>query len=117
MATDMHTTQQILLALAVKEGGWNKPALDHNQPLNNPFGMNRIVKGRAPGDINYPNLNAAITAWEGSHGYVNGVQDSQAFVDALLAYHYNTVNPNYGSEFMGRYGDVGRAMVACGVSP
>ncbi len=117
MAKDLDTTKQIMLTLAVKEGGWNKIALDHNQPLQNPFGVNYIVDRKAAGNKKYTSLQDAINEWKQNHSYVQGVKDPQAFVNALLAHHYNTVNPNYGGEFMDRYADVGRAMISCSVQP
>ena len=117
MAKDLDTTKQIMLALAVKEGGWNKIALDHNQPLQNPFGVNYIVNRKAAGNKKYSSLQEAISEWKQNHSYVKGIKDPQAFVDALLAHHYNTVNPNYGGEYMDRYADVGRAMITCSVQP
>lgn len=50
MATDLGTTQQLMLTMAAKEGGWTTAALNHNQPLNNPFGVNIIKNGRAAGN-------------------------------------------------------------------
>ncbi len=117
MAANLNTTLQLVLTLAVKEGGWNKPALDHNQPLNNPFGMNIIKNRQAAGNAKYQSLKEAVDAWTSSHAYVRGIKDPAVFVKALLDHHYNTVNPHYGKEFVARYDDVGRAMKSCKVSP
>lgn len=87
-------------------------------PINNPFGVNLIRNKVAVGNQSYPTLDDAIRAWENSKAgrAVRGISDPQTFVQALLNMHYNTVNPNYKGEFMGRYGDVGRAMGTCGVN-
>ncbi len=128
MAADLGTTPQIIMTLAVKEGGWNKPALDHNQPLNNPFGINLTKHGSAVGNRRYATLNDATTAWKSERvlnyttqqyvirgEHVRGITDAKKFVTALLELHYNTVNPSYDVEFVARYDDVGRAMKACNV--
>jgi hypothetical protein len=50
MAQDLNTTKTLMLTEAAKEGGWTTKNLDHNQPLNNPFGVNKInSKGQASG--------------------------------------------------------------------
>ena len=55
MASDLNTLKALLLTEAAKEGGWTTGSLDHNQPLNNPFGVNKINgKGQAAGNIQYP---------------------------------------------------------------
>jgi hypothetical protein len=68
MASDLSTTQQLMLTMAAKEGGWTAAALNHNQPLNNPFGVNTIKNGRAAGNKSYPTLGAAIQDWENKFG-------------------------------------------------
>lgn len=117
MAKDLNTAHRIMLTLAAKEGGWDKPSLDHNQPLNNPFGVNHIVNRRAAGNVDYgkDGLPKAISDWESGHSYVNGITDARTFVQALLDHHYNTVNPHYADEFMGLYDDVYCAMIRCKV--
>jgi RHS repeat-associated protein len=116
MASDTDTTMQLILTQAVKEGGWDKTGLDHNQPLNNPFGVNKIEHRKAVGNVKYASLDDAVKAWEAMYDqYVHGAKDPGTFVQDLLNHNYNTVNPNYRQEFEDRYKDVGCAMKACGV--
>jgi len=69
MASDLKTTKTLMLTMAAKEGGWTVKHLNHNQRLNNPFGVNRInKKGQAAGNIHYRSLDDAITSWENMFG-------------------------------------------------
>ncbi len=117
MAQDLNTTQRIMLTLAAKEGGWDKSSLDHNEALNNPFGVNHIKGGRAVGNVDYgkDGLPKAIADWESGHSYVNGITDGSKFVQTLLDHHYNTVKPHYADEYMGLYDDVYCAIISCKV--
>jgi len=122
MATDLGTTQQLMLTMAAKEGGWTTAALNHNQPLNNPFGVNIIKNGRAAGNKAYPTIGAAIQDWENMFGpRVQGAISPADFVKGLLfpkpgqGQPYNSVNPNYGSQFIQVYGTVGKYMGRCGI--
>ena len=120
MAKDLNTTPQIMLTLGVKEGGWRDVDLDHNQPLNNPFGLNYIKHGQAAGNMKFNTLGDAISFWfnppSGPRNYIRNIKKPEDFVDQLLAHGYNTNKAAYRMEFLGRYKDVGRAMDACGIS-
>jgi len=121
MATDLDTTPTMIFTLAAKEGGWTQDALDHNIPLRNPFGRNRInKKGEAAGNVSFPNLQAAVTDWE-THivaaPYVHGIKDPGLFVDTLLAHNYNKNKVPYRAVFMSIAGSMPGHMAACGVNP
>jgi hypothetical protein len=120
MAQDINTTKELMLTQAVKEGGWDKKGLDHNQPLNNPFGVNRISHGRAVGNRNYPSLDAAIQDWKRQYAdQVRGAKTPEAFGQGMQhlpgGAQYNTLNPDYEKEYKDRYADVLRYMKLCGI--
>jgi RHS repeat-associated protein len=104
-APGLGTTKTLMFTMAAKEGGWTQPALDHNMPLNNPFGVNRIKNGQAVGNIAYPSLPDAINAWGKNFGdRVRGDTDPGDFVHDLQnpeppGKPYNSVNPNYENDF------------------
>ena len=107
----------MMLTLAVKEGGWRKIDLDHNQPLNNPFGVNHIRNRQAVGNVKYVTLAEAIAEWKRMHGEaVRGIKQPEKFVEVLLSRGYNTVNSQYADVFMDDYKWVGIAMERCGIS-
>ncbi len=122
-AQDLETTKTLMFTMAAKEGGWTQPALDHNMPLNNPFGVNRIKNGQAVGNIAYPSLPAAVQAWENIFGSrVTGDKTPQDFVrnlqhPAAPGKPYNSVNPNYEDDFEQVYNAVVRFMKLCGINP
>ena len=122
-AQDLDTTKALMFTMAAKEGGWTQPALAHNMPLNNPFGVNRIKNGQAVGNINYPNLPDAINAWEKNFGdRVNGDKDPGDFVHDLQhpdppGKPYNSVNPNYENDYENVYNAVLKFMKLCGINP
>jgi len=108
MAQDLNTTKALMFTLAAKEGGWIKEHLDHNQPLNNPFGVNRIKYGRAAGNVNYPSLDAAIEYWKQRFGdRVRGTQTPDAFINGLerpaQGAPYNRNVEQYTKAFMDVY--------------
>jgi hypothetical protein len=112
MAKDLGTDEDFLFALAAKEGGWISDSLDHNTPLNNPFGVNKINdKGEAVGNKKYSTLDEAIEAWKKtgqgvSFGErVRNAKTAQEFIDRLqgknMKYHpYNTVDSKYAEHYM-----------------
>ena len=117
MAQELQTTQQVMLTMAAKEGGWDKGGLDHNVPLNNPFGVNIIRHREAAGNKGYASLQDAIDYWKGRYAFVRGLKDPDKFVQALLDHGYNTNKIQYKKVFIGLYSDMGRAMLACQVRP
>jgi RHS repeat-associated protein len=76
LAKDLGTTKRFILTLAAKEAGWHKLDPDHNQPLNNPFGVNRIRRGRTVGNVKYPSLDAAIEDWTRMYGECEREEDT-----------------------------------------
>jgi RHS repeat-associated protein len=122
-AQDLKTTKALMLTMAAKEGGWTQPDLNHNMPLNNPFGVNKIKNGQAVGNINYPSLPAAIDAWERNFGdRISGTDNPSDFVSGLQhpdppGKAYNSVNPNYESDFENVYSAVLKFMKLCGINP
>jgi len=122
-ANDLDTTKTLMLTMAAKEGGWTQPALDHNMPLNNPFGVNKIKNGQAVGNVAYPTLADAINAWEKNFGNrVSGDTDAEDFVHDLQhpdppGKPYNSVNPNYENDFEQVYKAVVKFMKLCGINP
>jgi RHS repeat-associated protein len=122
-APGLGTTKTLMFTMAAKEGGWTQPALDHNMPLNNPFGVNRIKNGQAVGNIAYPSLPDAINAWGKNFGdRVRGDTDPGDFVHDLQnpeppGKPYNSVNPNYENDFEQVYNAVLKFMKLCGINP
>jgi hypothetical protein len=122
MAEDLNVPEPILLALAAGEAGWNDSFLDHNMPLNNPFGSNSINEnGDAAGNIAYPNLDSVIDAWKNNFGdRVVDDQDPASFVNDLQnpvsGQPYNTQNPNYVPTYLKLYNSVLKWMKRCGIS-
>jgi len=123
MANDLGTTKTLMLTMGAKEGGWTQPALDHNMPLNNPFGLNRIKNGQAAGNIAFPTLGDAINSWEKNFGdRVRGDTDPGDFIHDLQhpdppGKPYNSVNPNYENDFEQVYEAVKKFMKLCGINP
>ncbi len=116
MARDLQTTHQMMLTMAVKEGGWDKAGLDHNQPINNPFGVNIIRHGEAAGNKGYISVDDAIKDWLRQYGsVVQGITNPDKFVGALLDHGYNTHKAAYTKAFKEDYDSVGKAMKACQV--
>ncbi len=107
MSKDLGVPRDILLNLAAKEGGWTKGDLDHNMPLNNPFGFNRIENGKAVGNIKYNSVDDAVKAWVQIYGErVRGVQTREEFVQRLQhptppTPRYNSADPKWEEKFMG----------------
>lgn len=105
MATDLNTQTIFLLSLAAKEGGWTTEALDHNMPLNDPFGVNTIRNGRAAGNKSYTSLEEAIQEWIQIFGNrVKNSQTLQDFIDGLqckgkTCSKYNSATSNYETMF------------------
>ncbi|HME42130.1 MAG TPA: hypothetical protein VKF36_03505 [Syntrophorhabdales bacterium] len=112
MAKDLNTDEDFLFALAAREGGWTDDSLDHNMPLNNPFGVNKINdKGQAAGNKKYSTLTEAIEDWKKtgqgtSFGErVRNAKTAQEFVDRLqgknMKYRpYNTFDDKYAEHYM-----------------
>jgi RHS repeat-associated protein len=120
MAQDVNTTLTLMLTLAAKEGGWTTGDLNHNQPLNNPFGVNRISHGRAAGNVHYPSLDAAIQYWEETFGdRVRGAQSAEAFINGLehpaQGAPYNKNIEKYTKVFMDVYSSMLKYMKICGI--
>ena len=120
MAQDLNTTLALTLTPAAKEGGWLGFQLDHNQPLNNPFGVNRIAGGKAVGNISYPSLDAAIAYYKGRYG--SSVQGSQApdqYVYGLEhlpdGTKFNADEKKYTDKFGEVYTSMLKFMNICGV--
>jgi RHS repeat-associated protein len=123
-AQDLGTTKALMFTMAAKEGGWTEPDLNHNMPLNNPFGVNKTKNGEAVGNINYPSLPAAISAWEHNYGdRVKGTQSPDDFVYGLQhpdapGKAYNSAHADtYEDDFQDVYNAVLRFMKLCGISP
>jgi hypothetical protein len=120
MAQDLNTTKELLLMHAAREGGWTTKDLDHNQPLNNPFGVNKIAKGQAVGNVNYPSLNAAIEYYEGRFGdRVRGTQTPEDFAYGLQhpknGQRFNSADPKYEEHLKGLYSSVLKFEKLCGI--
>jgi RHS repeat-associated protein len=129
MASDLGTTKTLMLTLAAKEAGWTEKDLDHNQPLNNPFGVNKInKKGQAAGNINYPTLGNAIEDWKvqgtAAGGIpwgerVKGAETPADFVRALQhptkGLPYNTQDPRWEKNFYAI--EMPKWMERCGITP
>jgi len=121
MAKDLNTTKTLLLTLAAKEGGWTTEHLNHNQPLNNPFGVNSINrKGQAAGNIRYTTLDEAIKYWKQRFGdRVRGAQTVDAFINGLerptTGDPYNANVDAYTKEFKNVHNTMLRYMSACGI--
>jgi hypothetical protein len=121
MAGDLNTSKPLLLTQAVAEAGWNKAGLDHNMPLNNPFGINDIRNGQVVGNHRYSSLDDAIEDWERQFGdRVRGAKTPRDFINGLqqpkLGGRYNSVNPNYSKRYLNLYPDVVKAMGDCGIA-
>lgn len=126
MAKHLGTTRTMIFTLAAKEGGWTADALDHNIPLNNPFGVNWSDKTHAKGNRNYnrtpfgAGLSDAVSDWENSvtaAPYVQGKTKPEDFVDALLAHGYNSNRKVYRGVFLSIAGSMPGHMKDCGVKP
>jgi hypothetical protein len=121
MASDLNTTKSLMFTMAAKEGGWTEDSLDHNQPLNNPFGVNSINrKGQAAGNIAYPSLQSAVDYWKDKYGgRVGGTQTPDDFVNGLQhpkqGRPYNSADPKYESKFSAIYKAVQKFMAICGI--
>lgn len=107
MSKELDVPRDVLFNLAVKEGGWLGDQLDHNIPLNNPFGVNRInEKGQAAGNQAYKSVDAAVDEWIRMRGEsVRGVQTREEFVRRLQhpeapAKPYNSQDPDWAKKFM-----------------
>jgi RHS repeat-associated protein len=124
MAADLQTSKALTLTMAAKEGGWDTKGLDHNQPKNNPFGVNRTSHGQAVGNVVYPSLAAAVSSWENQYGdRVRGITAPDDFVYELQhpappAKPYNTASAKtYEDEFQNIYDRMLDFMKLCGIKP
>jgi hypothetical protein len=123
MAKDLGTTKTLMLTQAAKEAGWTKDSLDHNQPLNNPFGVNRINnKGQAAGNIKYSSLDDAIQYWKQRFGdRVRGTQTADDYINGLerptKGDPYNANVAKYTKDFMNVYNTMLKYMKICGIKP
>jgi RHS repeat-associated protein len=120
MAQELNTTKALMLTMAAKEGGWTKGDLDHNQPLNNPFGVNLIRKGKAVGNVKYPSLDDATQYWKGRFGSrVSGAQNADDFLRGLQhpaqGDPYNSVDSDYEGKFRAVNKSMSKYMQLCGV--
>jgi RHS repeat-associated protein len=121
MGDDLNVPEPLLLTEAAKEGGWTTKDLNHNQPLNNPFGVNSICKGGAAcGNVGYDSLDAAINDWESKFGdRVQGVDTPDDFAYGLQhpdrGQPYNSADPNYENKYQDLYPDVQKWMGRCNV--
>ena len=123
MASDLSTQKTVLLTLAAKEGGWTKEDLDHNMPLNNPFGVQLIRNGKAVGNIDYTprgGLDAAINHWKTLYAdRVRGAKTAEDFVKGLQHPEkgdpYNTATPSWEKDF--HRIDMAKWMKNCGIKP
>ena len=119
MAQDLNTTLTLLLTHAAKEAGWNNKYLDHNQPLNNPFGVNNISKGKAVGNASYPSLDAAIDYYEKRYARLRGAQTPEDFINALERpahdIPFNSDVEHYTTEYMKVYNTMLKFMKLCGI--
>jgi hypothetical protein len=129
LSEKLKVNEDLIWTLAVKEGGWTDQAMDHNLPLNNPWGVNKTENGKAVGNKDYPSFDGAIDDWlkqgRGSNGKgiswaerVVGSQSATEFINNLQCrsdkvkgdprpcFKYNSWNPNYDSEYNGRYEDL-----------
>jgi hypothetical protein len=119
LAKELDTNSDFLLAHAAKEAGWTMGNLDHNQPLNNPFGVNRInSKGQAAGNVKYSSLDAALDDYKQRYGHLKGAKTMEDF--AYRVKHlpdgrvYNT-NPKYEGELRDLYPSVLKFKKLCGI--
>jgi hypothetical protein len=119
MAKELDTTKELLFMQAAKEGGWTMSDLDHNQPLNNPFGVNQIKNRKAAGNVRYSSLDDAIEYWKGKYGdRVRGTRTAEEFARGMQhptnGQPYNT-NPKYEGILKGLYPSVLKFMRLCGI--
>jgi hypothetical protein len=120
MAQDLNTTLTLLLTHAAKEAGWNNKYLDHNQPLNNPFGVNIIRNGKAVGNVSYPSLDAAIGYYEQKYNdRIGGTQTPDDFINGLehpaQGQPYNADIAGYTTEYKKIYNTMLKFMKLCGI--
>jgi hypothetical protein len=124
MANHLGTTRTMIFTLAAKEGGWQKDNLDHNIPLNNPFGVNWSDKTGAKGNRNYnlapfgAGLPDAVSDWENNvHAaqYVQGVKRPEDFANALLTHGYNKNKAPWKKNFLSIAESMPGHMKDCGV--
>jgi hypothetical protein len=121
MAQDLNTTPTLVLTHAAKEAGWTNANLDHNQPLNNPFGVNKIKNGKAAGNIGYPSLDAAIDYYKTRFGSnVGGSRTADDYINALE--HppngqppFNKNIKNYTTDFKNVKTSMVKFMRICGI--
>jgi hypothetical protein len=121
MADDLNVPESLLLTEAVKEGGWTAKALNHNQPLNNPFGVNDMCGKKPCGNHNYKSLDEAINSWENQFGErVQGVDTAADFVNGLehpkYGEPYNSNIPAYTEVYKEDYGYLTDYMKRCGIN-
>lgn len=89
LAKEIEVDANVLYALAAKEGGWTDGDLDHNIPLNNPFGI-QIIKNKIPvANRSYPTIGAAMENWKIQGpgikypDRVRGKKTTQAIIDGF----------------------------------
>jgi hypothetical protein len=119
MSKRLDVPRDLLFNLAAKEGGWRADGLDHNMPLNNPFGVNVIKDREAAGNRGYPSVDDAIADWERQYGdRIRGARSQEDMVNALLrptppALPYNVKDPGWETKFYNI--NVQKWREACGV--
>jgi RHS repeat-associated protein len=119
MAQELDTTKALLFMQAAREGGWTMDHLDINQPLNNPFGVNKIKNRKPVGNVNYPSLDAAIGYWKQKFGdRVRGTRTAEDFAygmqNPLWGQPYNS-SPKYEGALRDLYPGVIKFMKLCGI--
>jgi len=122
MGDDLNVPEPLLLTEAAKEGGWTTDHLNHNMPLNNPFGVNKICSGGvACGNVAYNSLDDAINSWEKQFGdRVRNVDTPDDFAYGLQhpdnGKPYNSADPNYENRYQDVYDSMRNWMKACNVN-
>ena len=109
MAKDLGINRDFLFALAAKEGGWTQKDLNHNMPLNNPFGVNFIANREAAGNKSYKSIEDATKDWISLFGdRVRGAKTIDEFINGLQnpgdgKQPYNTVTDDWAAVLKGLY--------------
>lgn len=119
LAKDLDTNRDFLLAHAAREAGWQMKDLDHNIPLNNPFGSNYINnKGQAAGNMKFSSLDAALDYYKTKYNHIKGAKTMEDFAHRVKYLPdgrvYNS-NSAYEGELAGLYSSVLKYKKLCGI--
>ncbi len=109
MAKQLDFDENFLLALSIREHGWQDA---HNDKLHNLFGTTHA----GGNNLGYASDQEACTSWVQHYGGVTrGSRDMDDFLRRLRSIGYNTKSPTYDSDSKDVYDTVVRYKKACGV--